>query len=335
MRGGGGVDGVLWHGELVLALQGQFQVQGAVVAHPADAVDAGGDAERAEEQAPGEYGFACSLRAADARRNNWIRISRPLNSAAFRREEEAAVQHSLRAADLRAAAGRRVRSARNDGVSHEAGDLTMARDQQNERMPLTHPATGRPLPKREQPGYYPGFSTLKQKRYWDAATRRLVEERVSRQKPMRFFTPEEARTMEAVVDRMLPQDDRIDERRIPILPSIDDRLYENRLDGYRFEDMPPDQEAYRIGARAFEQMAQSLHGHAFHELSVREQEEILKSIHQAKPQAAQELWKRMNIERFWTLLLTDVVSVYYAHPWAWDEIGFGGPAYPRGYMRLE
>lgn len=211
----------------------------------------------------------------------------------------------------------------------------MARDQQNERMPLTDPATGKALRKREQPGYYPGYSTLKQKRYWDATTRKVVDERVSHTKPIRFFTPEEARTMEAAVDRILPQDDRIDERRIHILPGIDERLYENRLEGYRFDDMPPDQEAYRIAARAFEEMAQTLHGRAFHELSVREQEEILKSIHKAKPQAAQELWKRMNIERFWTLLVTDVVSIYYAHPWAWDEVGFGGPAYPRGYMRLE
>ena len=134
---------------------------------------------------------------------------------------------------------------------------------------------------------------------------------------------------------LLPQDDRTEERRIPILPGIDERLYENRIEGYRFEDMPPDQEAYRIAARAFEEMAQTLHGRAFHELDGREQEEILKSIHQAKPQAAQELWKQMNIERFWALLVSDVVAVYYAHPWAWDEIGFGGPAYPRGYMRLE
>ena len=35
------------------------------------------------------------------------------------------------------------------------------------------------------------------------------------------------------------------------------------------------------------------------------------------------------------MLVGDCCSVYYAHPWAWDEIGFGGPAYPRGYMRLE
>jgi hypothetical protein len=209
--------------------------------------------------------------------------------------------------------------------------MTMA----TERQLPTDPATGATLAKREQPGYYPGFSTLKQKRYWDAATRKVVEERVSREKPIRFFTPEEAATMFAVVDRIVPQEDRTDERRISILPEIDERLYHNKLDGYRFEDMPPDQETYKIAARAFEEMAQTLHGLGFHELTVREQEEILRSIHQAKPRAAQELWKRMNIERFWTMLVTDVVSVYYAHPWAWDEIGFGGPAYPRGYMRLE
>jgi hypothetical protein len=26
--------------------------------------------------------------------------------------------------------------------------------------------------------------------------------------------------------------------------------------------------------------------------------------------------------------------MYYAHPQAWDEIGFGGPASPRGYVRM-
>ena len=35
------------------------------------------------------------------------------------------------------------------------------------------------------------------------------------------------------------------------------------------------------------------------------------------------------------MLVSDCCAVYYAHPWAWDEIGYGGPAYPRGHMRLE
>ena len=33
-------------------------------------------------------------------------------------------------------------------------------------------------------------------------------------------------------------------------------------------------------------------------------------------------------------LLKEVVGIYYSHPDAWSEIGFGGPASPRGYARL-
>ena len=33
-------------------------------------------------------------------------------------------------------------------------------------------------------------------------------------------------------------------------------------------------------------------------------------------------------------VVNDIVSAYYAHPTAWSEIGFGGPASPRGYVRL-
>jgi hypothetical protein len=31
----------------------------------------------------------------------------------------------------------------------------------------------------------------------------------------------------------------------------------------------------------------------------------------------------------------DIVLAYYAHPSAWSEIGWGGPASPRGYVRLD
>ena len=50
---------------------------------------------------------------------------------------------------------------------------------------------------------------------------------------------------------------------------------------------------------------------------------------------AEEIWQRMPMHRYWGLVVQDCVEMYYAHPWAWDEIGFGGPAYPRAYMRLE
>src|SRR5918912_1271190 len=35
--------------------------------------------------------------------------------------------------------------------------------------------------------------------------------------------------------------------------------------------------------------------------------------------------------RAWQVVMRDVTAAFYSHPWAWNEIGFGGPAYPRGY----
>lgn len=37
---------------------------------------------------------------------------------------------------------------------------------------------------------------------------------------------------------------------------------------------------------------------------------------------------------FYQRLLHDITSAYYSHPTAWSEIGFGGPASPRSYVRL-
>ena len=37
---------------------------------------------------------------------------------------------------------------------------------------------------------------------------------------------------------------------------------------------------------------------------------------------------------FLHVLLKQTVGIYYSHPAAWSEIGFGGPASPRGYVRL-
>lgn len=186
-----------------------------------------------------------------------------------------------------------------------------------------------------QPGYYPGFSTLSQKAYWDAATRREIESRVTNIPAIRFFSDEELPRITSVCDCIIPQDDRLPERRIPVVNYIDERLFENRISGYRYEDMPQDQEAHRLGLRAIDETARQKHGRGFTELERRAQELILKSIHDGKELAAHEIWARMSINRYWQLLVGDCVSAYYSHPWAWDEIGYGGPAYPRAYMRLE
>ena len=211
--------------------------------------------------------------------------------------------------------------------------MSPTRVAQEKALPLD-PKSGRALKPMAQPGYYPGYSTLSQQKYWDATTRKVVLERVNHVPEFRFFSPEQARLLEAVCDRILPQDDRDAAHKIPIAPHIDKRLYEGRIDGYRYEDMPPDREAHQFGLRGIEEIAHHLYATSFLELTPGDQEQVLKTIHSGKPPAG-EVWRRMPAHRYWMLLVQDCVEVYYAHPWAWDEIGYGGPAYPRAYMRLE
>jgi hypothetical protein len=208
------------------------------------------------------------------------------------------------------------------------------RPYETQRLPVD-PKTGQPIPPRAQPGYDPGFSTLAQQAYWDKATRDVVLNRVYNVPPLRFFTPVEVPLAQAVVDRVLPQDDRDDEHKVPILNYIDERLAQGRTGGYRFEVMPPDGEAMRLGLRGIELIAQHLYGQPFVDLRPDQQDAVLLTLHDGEPPAGQEIWDRMSVKHFWLLLAQDCAGAYYAHPYAWDEIGFGGPAYPRGYMRLE
>jgi hypothetical protein len=208
-------------------------------------------------------------------------------------------------------------------------------DEEDSALLPRDPRSGEALPPRQQPGYYAGFSTLSQQSFWDAATRKVVTERVDHPPSVRFFTPAEATFWTTVFDHLIPQADRTPDRRIPILPALDERLRLDRTSGYRFEDMPHDCDAYRLGRDAINEEAQSRHGADFISLPHLQQDLVLKAIHDGEPKAAREIWKRMSVHRFWQLMMGDAIDAYYAHPWAWDEIGFGGPAYPRAYIRLE
>ena len=196
-------------------------------------------------------------------------------------------------------------------------------------------ATGGELRDLDRPGYYPDYSTLAQQKSWEEATRTVVTERVQKIPTIRFFSPSEAALLGAVIDRVMPQDDRSQGRTIPILSVLDERLYKNSLNGFRYEDMPADQEAYQLAIKAIEEMAQARFRESFPALTVHRQELLLKSLHDGNPEPDHSTWQRMPVHRFWAMLMEDCVTAYYSHPWAWDEIGFGGPAYPRGYMRLE
>src|SRR5581483_2858781 len=112
--------------------------------------------------------------------------------------------------------------------------------------------------------------------HWDDATRKVIAERLQPPGPLRFFSPEEARLLQAVLDRLLPQPERAEP--IPVLAAIDRRLADRAFDGYFYEGCPEDDAAHRLGLQALAAMAQQVHGQPFDQLPAAAQDTLLVSI---------------------------------------------------------
>ena len=173
---------------------------------------------------------------------------------------------------------------------------------------------------------FPGYDVMRQQPAWDAVTTSVVIARLDNPGAPVFFTPQEESTVRALLDRLLAQDE---DPRVPVFEVIDQRLAERRGDGFRYDDMPEDPEAWRQSIAALNEIAQSGFGTTFAELAQSDQRDILEKVRLCKGE-----WHGLPAPRLFSLWLRYACSAFYAHPWAWNEIGFGGPAYPRGYKYL-
>lgn len=176
-------------------------------------------------------------------------------------------------------------------------------------------------------GRYPGFSTLAQSGHWDKATAGVVLGRLARPADIRFFTPAEEATARALFDQLLGQHA---EPRVPVINFVDARLAENQTDGWRYEDMPEDGEAWRRSLSGLDRAAEQSFNQAFATCTDEEQADLLRTVRDL----GTSTWHGMPASRVWGLWTRYACTAFYSHPWAWDEIGFGGPAYPRGYKNL-
>ena len=175
-------------------------------------------------------------------------------------------------------------------------------------------------------GRYPDYDVLADSGHWDPHTRRVVLDRVANVPPIRFFTEQEAGTLRAFCDVAVGQDS---EPRIPVLQMVDAKLHGGQLDGYRHHDMPPDPETWRQVAANLDQTAIE-HGceGGFAAATAEVQHEIVQRFSEG------QLDWELPVTKAWAVVMRGVLGAFYSHPWAWNEIGFGGPAYPRGYARL-
>ena len=161
----------------------------------------------------------------------------------------------------------------------------------------------------------------------DALRSRLAE--TPRSAP-RFFTPPELAVLHAALARLLADPAAPTPR--DLVGAMDRRLAEGKSDGWRYDALPPDGEAARLGLRGLDQTAQARFGAGFAALDAVRQKAVLAAVRRGDPPGA--AWEILPAARFFEDLLAEATECYYSHPLAQEEIGYVGMADAHGWTRL-
>jgi hypothetical protein len=166
---------------------------------------------------------------------------------------------------------------------------------------------------------FPGYDVMAERDHWDAPTRDAVMERLYIPRVRSFFSAEEEPVCRALCATLLALDGSSGEP--PVFEMIDGRLAGGITDGWHYDDMPADADAWRRSLA-------ELRRRGFARATADVRHRTIAHVRDA------ERFAGMPGKRLFDLWMRYMCTAYYAHPTAWDEIGFGGPAYPRGYRNV-
>ena len=178
---------------------------------------------------------------------------------------------------------------------------------------------------------YPKYDVLIEKEHWDDHTREIVLKRLGPFNDYKFLNKHEAEMILAIAKHIV-----YDERKEIlhyVVHHLDNTLASPIGEDQRKVGIPEHKTLVRQGLKDLDKFAQKQYGGSFLEINVQQQLSLLTAL--SKGEAMQMEWQSMSQKELFKKLTTEIVSAYYSHPIVWSEIGYGGPAYPRGYVRVE
>ncbi len=145
------------------------------------------------------------------------------------------------------------------------------------------------------------------------------------------MTAAEFNLLDAVCRRLIIQES--EDEFVNCAAFIDQSFSRNESNGWRYDELPPDEETFRRGLFGIDETAKIEFDAEFQFLSDPRQDEILTSIQ--NDTAAGETWKTLSAKLFFEELLAKTVEVYYAHPFAQERIGYVGMADADGWTQIK
>lgn len=179
---------------------------------------------------------------------------------------------------------------------------------------------------------YPSYDLLQEQEHWDEHTREIVLKRLGHFKDNQFLTNHEADMLKAIA-RHIVYDQR-EEILAYVIHHFDSILSSPVGEDQRKVGVPPREVLIRQGLKAIDKLAQKKYRATFLELDTQKQFILLEALDGGKAPKLGE-WQETPQKELFKMLATETVNAYYSHPVVWSEIGYGGPAYPRGYVRVE
>lgn len=145
-----------------------------------------------------------------------------------------------------------------------------------------------------------------------------------------FFDTETFLILRSVCMRLIPQKHRSYKIDLPGL--LDEKLSAGNGNGWRYNQLPPDKEAYLSGLQGINETSQLMFGEEFTILKEAKQDVVLQSIQSGV--AKGKVWEEMPSALFFEELLSSLVQLYYSHPIAKEEIGEVAFADAKGWQKI-
>ncbi|MFD0710928.1 gluconate 2-dehydrogenase subunit 3 family protein [Paenibacillus sp. GCM10027626] len=184
----------------------------------------------------------------------------------------------------------------------------------------------------EKQSHYPSFSVMDEQDEWDDHTQTIVTSRLKPKKNLQFLTGDEAAMIKRISSLFV--NDQTPEVLDFVLAHIDKTLYQSPGESQRKAGVPAAAELIRSGLQAIEEGAEAQYASSFLSLDIAEQEQYLQQISNSTAEP-QKIWGGIPQKELFKKLLSLTVESYCSHPKVWSEIGYAGPAYPRGYVRTQ
>ncbi len=183
---------------------------------------------------------------------------------------------------------------------------------------------------------YPEFDVMREQQAWDTHTRAIVAKRLETPPKSSAdkgaWREEERALLQCVLTHLLYEDR--DEILSFVTGHFEQTLGRRYGEAQRKRSTPAQDQLVAAGLDALDDVAKHRHAHAFTACETEQQYGILHDLQLGRLEAVGAMAQLPQKELF-TKLLSLAAEAYASHPTVWSEMGYAGPAYPRGYYRIE